>query len=161
MLLTSRQITSGLSWIVKHQVSAENWRIASSGKTHTHWSTEVFNVWWSGWKQGAFHNTYQFSSVSQSCLTLCDLMDCSPPGSSVHGILEAEILEWVAMPFSRGSSQPRNRTQVSQITGRFFTVWATREAHGGTYANSVVTSPVNCCHCILNEIMIQSISCHT
>ena len=45
--------------------------------------------------------------------TLCDPIDCSPPGSSVHGILQARILEWVAMPSSRGSSQPRNRTQVS------------------------------------------------
>ena len=46
--------------------------------------------------------------VAQSCLTLCNPMDCSPPDSSVHGILQAIILEWVAMPFSRGSSQPRN-----------------------------------------------------
>ena len=42
--------------------------------------------------------------VTQSCLTLCNLMDCSPPGSSVHGILQARILEWLAIPFSRGSS---------------------------------------------------------
>ena len=55
------------------------------------------------------------------CLTLCDAMDCSPPGSSVHGILQARILEWVAMPSSRGSSQPRDRTQVSRIAGGFFT----------------------------------------
>ena len=55
-------------------------------------------------------------------------MDCSPPGSSVHGILQARTLEWVAMPSSRGSSQPRNQTEVSRIAGRFFTVWATREA---------------------------------
>ena len=46
--------------------------------------------------------------VTQSCLTLCDLMDCSPPGSSVHGILQARILEWVAISFSRGLSQPRD-----------------------------------------------------
>ena len=46
--------------------------------------------------------------VAQSCLTLCDPMDCSPPGSSVHGILQARTLEWVAMPSSRGSSQPRD-----------------------------------------------------
>ena len=45
---------------------------------------------------------------AQSCLTLCDSMDCSLPGSSVHGILQARILEWVAMPFSRGSSQPKD-----------------------------------------------------
>ena len=55
----------------------------------------------------------QFSSVTQSCLTLCDPMDCSPRGSSVHGILLARILKWVAIPFSRGSSQPRGRTHVS------------------------------------------------
>ena len=49
--------------------------------------------------------------VSQSCLTLCDPMDGSPPGSSVHGILQARILEWIAISFSRGSSQPRDRTR--------------------------------------------------
>ena len=49
-------------------------------------------------------------------------MDCSPPGFSVHGILQARILEWVAFPFFRGSSQPRDWTQVSHIAGRFFTV---------------------------------------
>ena len=64
--------------------------------------------------------------VAQSCPTLCDLMDYSPPGSSVHGILQARILEWVAMPFSRGSSL-KDRTWVSSNEGRFFTVWATRE----------------------------------
>ena len=66
--------------------------------------------------------------LSQLCLTLCDPTDCSPPGSSVHGILRARILEWVAMPSARGSSQPRDRTQVSYIAGGFFTIWATREA---------------------------------
>ena len=63
--------------------------------------------------------------VSQSCPTLCDPMDCI-----VHGILQARILEWVAFPFSRGSSQPRDRAQVSHIEGRFFTSWATRDAAG-------------------------------
>ena len=51
-----------------------------------------------------------------------------PPGSSVHGLLQARIVEWVAFPFSRGSSQPRDQTQVSCIAGGFFTSWATREA---------------------------------
>ena len=60
--------------------------------------------------------------VAQSCLTLCNPTDCSPTGSSIHGILQATILEWVAMPSSRGSSQPRDRTQVSHIARRFFTV---------------------------------------
>ena len=67
------------------------------------------------------------SEVTQSCLTVCDPMDCSPPGSSDHGILPARILEWVAMSFSRGSSQPRDRTQVSRIEGRCFNLWTTRE----------------------------------
>ena len=60
--------------------------------------------------------------VIQSCPTLWDPMDCSPPGSSVHGILQARILECVAIPFSRESSQPRDQTQVSCIAGRFFTI---------------------------------------
>ena len=64
--------------------------------------------------------------VAQSCLTLCDLMDYSPPGSAVHGILQPRVLEWVAISFSWGSSQPRDWTQVSCIAGRFFTIWATR-----------------------------------
>ena len=66
--------------------------------------------------------------VAQSCQTLCDPMDDSPSGSSVHGILQARILEWVALPFSKGSSQPRDWTQVSCIAGGFFTVWATRHS---------------------------------
>ena len=65
---------------------------------------------------------------AQSCLNLCDPMDCSPPGFSVHGILQARILEWGAMPSSRGSSQPRDWTHVSHVAGGFFTIWATREA---------------------------------
>ena len=64
----------------------------------------------------------------------CDLVDCTPPGSSIHGILQARILEWVAVSFSRGSFWPWNQTQVSCIAGRFFTHWATQEAQG-TWGN--------------------------
>ena len=60
--------------------------------------------------------------VAQSCLTLCDPMDCSPPGSSVHGIFQAIVLEWIAISFSRVSSQPRDQTQVSCIVDRCFTI---------------------------------------
>ena len=77
------------------------------------------------------------SEVAQSCPTLCDPMDCSLPGSSVHGIFQVWILEWglplpspgvgVAIAFSRGSCRPRDRTWVSRIVGRRFTVWATRD----------------------------------
>ena len=66
--------------------------------------------------------------VAQSCPSLWDPMDCSLPGSSLHGIFQARILEWVATSFSRGSSQPRDWTQVSHIVGRHFAIWATREA---------------------------------
>ena len=65
--------------------------------------------------------------VSQSCLTLCDPMDCSLPGSSVHEIFQAIVLEWIAISFSKGSSQLRDWTRVSCIVDRCFTVWATRE----------------------------------
>ena len=60
--------------------------------------------------------------VAQPCLILCDPTDCSPPDFSVHGILQARILEWIAIPFSRETSQPRDRALVSCIAGRFFTV---------------------------------------
>ena len=72
--------------------------------------------------------------VAQSCLTLCDLMDCSPSGSFVRGILQSRILEWVAMLSSRGSSQPRDRTRascVSYIGKQILYRWATREAQHG------------------------------
>ena len=62
-----------------------------------------------------------------SCPTLCDRMYCSLPGSSIHGIFQARVLEWGAISFSRGSSWLRNRTQFSHIVGRYFTIWATRE----------------------------------
>ena len=65
---------------------------------------------------------------SPSCVRHCDPMDCSPPGSPVHGILQARILEWVALPFSRGSSLPRTWKQISCIRGRFFAFWDTKEA---------------------------------
>ena len=66
--------------------------------------------------------------VTQSCLTLCDSMDCSPPGSSVRGILQVRILQWVSISTSKGSSPPRDQTQVSCIVGRFVTVCTTRKA---------------------------------
>ena len=73
-------------------------------------------------------NQLYFNKVkvkSFSRVRLCDPVDCSPPGSSIHGILQARILEWVAIFFSRGSSRPRDQTQVSRIAGRHFNLWAT------------------------------------
>ena len=82
--------------------------------------------------------TYEEDRQSQLCLFMClvfgivsdslDLMDCYLPGSSVYGIFQARIREWVAISFSRGSSQPRDQTQVSCTAGRFFTDRTTREA---------------------------------
>ena len=62
------------------------------------------------------------SEVAQSCRTLCDPMDCSLPGSSVHGIFQARVLEWGAIAFSRGSFLPSDRTRVPHIAGRHFTI---------------------------------------
>ena len=78
---------------------------------------------WLSWLPHLFDH-----SVAQSCPTICGPMDCSLSGSSVHGIFQARVLEWIAISFSRGSSRPRNPTQVSRIAGRRFTIWATRES---------------------------------
>ena len=87
--------------------------------------------------QNIHNNYYLFSTsyvldkcvlVAQSWPTLCNPVDCSPSGSSVHGILQARILEWVAIPFSRQSPWLRAQTLVSCIVVRFFNVWTTREA---------------------------------
>ena len=85
-------------------------------------------------------------TVTQSCPTLCNPMDCSPPGSPVHGILQARILEWVAISFSRGSSQPRDRTPVSYIAGRFFTIVHKRDSYLLCVWWGVVYSQEFCCN---------------
>ena len=74
--------------------------------------------------------------VLQSCPTLCDPMGCSPQGSSVHGIPQARILEWVTIPFSRGSSWPKHWTQVFCTAGRFFTIWAIGDDPNQVYFNT-------------------------
>ena len=91
------------------------------------WRKIIVQKVWSivNWMKLSKTSLIRFSlvKVAQSCPTLCDLMDYT-----VHGILQARILDWVAFAFSRGSSQPRDWAQVSHIAGRFFTSWATREA---------------------------------
>ena len=95
--------------------------LGGMGLSHLDWNQKsMISFWWSE------------VLVTQSCLILCDPMDCSLPGSSVLGILQARILEWAAIPFSRGSSQLRDRTKVSCIAGGFFTVGATTEALKGS-----------------------------
>ena len=89
------------------------------------------------WKQVDDHLPL-YTSFKVTCSVMSDdPMDYCPPGSSVHGILQARILEWVAIPFSRGSSQLRDRTWVSCIAGRFFTISTTRET---IYTTSKVKS---------------------
>ena len=80
--------------------------------------------------------SHQWSEVSQSCPTLCDPMDCSLPGFSFHAIFQARVPEWIAISFSRGASRPRDRTQVSHIAGRHFTLWK------GNHQRSLITTLV-------------------
>ena len=90
------------------------------------YETQLYNLW--------FNNCLRQllvcvrSQSLQSWPTLSDPRDCSPPGSFVHGILQARILEWISYPFSKGTSWPRNWARVSCIAGGFFTSWATQEA---------------------------------
>ena len=76
----------------------------------------------------AMHKVKSESEVAQSCLTLSDPMDCSPPGSSIHGIFQSRVLEWVTISFSRGPSWLSYGTRISHISHRRFTIWATTEA---------------------------------
>ena len=89
--------------------------------------------------------------VAQSSPTLYDPMDCSLPGPSIHGILQARIVDLVAIPFSRGSSQPRDWTWVSWLAGRFFTVWATREAKASFESKSCKFLPCSKNHFATSE----------
>ena len=91
------------------------------------------NLWfygslWTSWSKSPVCLRHSSSSeVTHLCPTLCDPVDCSLPGFSVHRILQARILEWVAISFSRGSSWPRDRTWLSCTAGRCFNLWATRK----------------------------------
>ena len=92
------------------------------------WHAAVHGVSKSQTRLSDWTNLSSVVKVTQSCPTLCNPMDCSPPGSSVYGIFQARILEWITLPCSRRSPWTRNETWVSCIAGRFFTIWATREA---------------------------------
>ena len=84
--------------------------------------------------------------VAQSCLTLCDPTDCSSTGCSIHEILQARILEWVAFPFSRASSRPRDWTWVFCIADRFFTIRATRLHYWTCLEKTVILTPLLIIH---------------
>ena len=91
-------------------------------------------------------HTHTHICLTQSRLTLCHPMDCSLPGSSVHGILQTRLLGWVTMPSSRGPSWSRDWTQVSRITGRFFTIWATRDTWAPEQGGSGEEIPAHFSH---------------
>ena len=117
----------------------DSWGHKESDTTERlNWTEHIirsFTFCWIGSRMGRKHNSqirirtvHMRAKSLQFYPTLCDPMDCSLPSSSVHGILQARTLEWFVSPLSRGSSWPRDRTQVSCIAGRIFTVWATKEA---------------------------------
>ena len=112
-----------LEWIAISFFRGSSWPRDRSCVSHI--VDRRFTIW--AIRKVQFSTRTQFSSVAQSGPTLCDPMDCSLPGSSVHGIFQAIVLEWIAISFSRGSFRPRDRTQVSRIVDRRFTIWATRE----------------------------------
>ena len=91
---------------------------------------------------GLFYAVCMCGKLLQSCLTLCDTMDCSPPGSSVHGILQTRVMCWVTIPFSGGSSLPRDQTWVCSIAGGFFSVSASWKA---LYAVCVCAKSLQLC----------------
>ena len=102
-----------------------------------------------------------FYSFAKSCPTLWDHTDYSPPDSSVHGILQRRILEWVAIAFSRGPSKPRDWTRVSCIAGRFFTIWATREAKVEIFLEFpwFLYDPVNVGNLIFGPLPLRNPTC--
>ena len=126
---------AGTMWADKHIVTVINGGLLPLGTSRrlSYLPFEIslghFNEAKSKWKSGGKDSNCRTVCVcvSQPCLTLCNSTDCSPPGSYVHGILQARILELVAISFSRASCWPRDQTQVSCIAGIFFTTWAARE----------------------------------
>ena len=98
---------------------------SSSGKSDHVREIQSLQIWLV--KMRLYLIRVRWGEVAQLCPTLCDPVDCNLLGFSVHGILQARILEWIAISFARGSSRPRDRTQVSRIGGRRFNLWATRE----------------------------------
>ena len=112
----------------------------SEGNQSEEWKITIFNKS-NNSKQIYSPYSMHACSVAQSCLTLSDSTDFSPPGSSVHGITQARILEWVAISFSRGSSQPWNQTHISCLSGtagRFFTTESSGKAYSYPYTGLII-----------------------
>ena len=124
---------------------------------HLHWNLEPLAILWTSPTSSRFQvfvpavlfcflitgwSKAKQSEVSQLCPTLCDPMDCSLPCSSIHGIFQARVLEWVAISFSRGSSLPRDWTLVFHTVGKCFTFWATREVSCFTLFSNHTLNPI-------------------
>ena len=125
-----------LGWLLQIALCFSKWFISCTYRNDKRWiwNMTCASVYGSNWNKGKDVNfaDRKLCAVvcycAQSCSTLCGPVVYSQPGSSVHGILQARVLEWVAILFSRVSCQPSDRTLVSCTAGGFFTVWATREA---------------------------------
>ena len=128
VLVSWNKTKSASQWLIP-----SNFRHGDHHKADLQWSRTAYPRSLSKkpsaeWAKEVRHLILLLLIDTQSCPTVCDPVDCSPPGSSVHGILQARMLEWVAVPFCRGSSRPRDWTRACCIAGRFFTIRATREA---------------------------------
>ena len=111
-----------------HWLRGPHWKQRKIKKLEWKYKSNNDGLLGQGIKRGSRDKQIVHDSKSlHSCLTLCKPMDCGLPGSSVHVIIQARILEWVAISFSRGPSWPRNQIQVSCIAGRFSNDWAMRE----------------------------------
>ena len=122
-------INSFIKQLRVHCMPGSVWGVKGAGQGRI----SEFTLIWTGASQKGiltWPKTLKTSTleVAQSCPTLCNPMNCSLLGSCIHGIFQTRVLKWVATSFSRGPSWPRDRTQVSCIAGRHFTIWATREA---------------------------------
>ena len=121
------QTTGPVTWLLVVFLSSSNLQLTL---LHVHTQMIVFISSSLGQQKPLkWSCSVKWTEVAQSCPSLFDSMDSGLPGSAVHGILQARILEWAAISFSWGSSQPRDRTQVSCIADRPFTIRATREPH--------------------------------
>ena len=136
--MASSSFLASVYQTVKSDNIAQNYRVQALASKNWVWSWLGYSspVWLYGlvmYPVSSFISSYvNWECVCvcvHVCLTLCDPMDCSLPGSSIQGILQTRILEWAAILIYKASSRSRDQTWVSCTTGRVFTVWATREAH--------------------------------
>ena len=111
-------VDGGAWWATVHGVTKSRTHISDQACTREHMSSPNLRAM----------VKVEERDIAQSCLTLFDPVDWSPPGSSIHGILQARTQAWAAISFSRGSQGPRDRTRVSRIAGRRFNLWITGEA---------------------------------